>query len=60
MTKFQRVRKKLKKTKMVLAGKVTDLQQSLTQMEKNRDHLENKCAVMSKKIDKADRIRKYF
>lgn len=52
MTKFQKVRKNLQKTKQVLANRVDDLQTSLHQMNKNRMDLDTKCAAMKSKIDK--------
>jgi DNA-binding XRE family transcriptional regulator len=52
MKEFQHVRKRLKKTKMVLAGRVDDLHKSLQSIEKNKDGLNTKCVQMRKKIDK--------
>ena len=51
VSQFQTVRRKLKKTKMILDSKVDDLKLSLNEMNKNKIEMEDKSYVMKKKID---------
>jgi vacuolar-type H+-ATPase subunit I/STV1 len=51
MARFQKVRKRLRRTKLVLAARVTDLRSTLSQMNQVVDHLDKKSNKMRKKVD---------